>query len=104
MAEREEGEMWFILLMAIIFIVAMWVLFGALAGWLAGLLMGTNREQGFWSDALLGIIGGVAGGLVFRLFNLQYGGVLWSLLTAVVGAVILVAIVRLFRGGKQVPT
>jgi uncharacterized membrane protein YeaQ/YmgE (transglycosylase-associated protein family) len=76
-----------------------WIILGAVAGWLASIAMGTNRSQGCAMDTIVGIVGAVLGGLLFRFF----GGAgitglnLWSLFTAFIGAVLLLAIVRAFR-------
>ena len=79
---------------AILLSVVLWILFGALAGWLAGMIMGSSATQSFWVDALYGIVGGLIGGFVLSLFGLHAAGMFWSVVTAVIGAVILIAIVR----------
>lgn len=76
-----------------------WVIIGALAGWIASMLTGNNKRMGAGANILVGIVGGVIGGAVMNLL----GGVgvtgfnLWSLLVAVVGAVILLLIANAFR-------
>ena len=76
-----------------------WIIIGGIAGWLASLVMGTNRAQGCLVDVVLGIIGGVLGGLIFSF--LGGAGVtgfnLWSLFVAFVGAVIVLGILGIFR-------
>ncbi|MEA5038771.1 MAG: GlsB/YeaQ/YmgE family stress response membrane protein [Clostridiaceae bacterium] len=73
-----------------------WVIIGALAGWIASMLTGNNKQMGAGANILVGIIGGVIGGAVMNLL----GGVgitgfnLWSLVVSVVGAVILLLIVN----------
>jgi uncharacterized membrane protein YeaQ/YmgE (transglycosylase-associated protein family) len=80
-----------------------WIIVGLIAGWLAGLVM---RGSGFGviGDIIIGIIGGVIGGwLATSLFNIA-GGVsginLSSILTAFLGAVILIFIVQVLRGSR----
>lgn len=74
-----------------------WIVLGALAGWIASLIAGTNRQQGCLIDIIVGIVGAFIGGYVFDLLNVgpQVTGFnLPSLLVAVVGAVILLFIVK----------
>lgn len=79
----------------------LWIVIGALAGWIASMIMGTNGSQGLLMDIIVGIIGGVLGGWLFGLIGLGDGGFWWSLLTAIVGAIILIAILRLLTGGRR---
>ena len=68
---------------------------GFLAGWIAGLLV-KGRGFGCIGNVLIGAIGGLIGGFVFKLAGLEeYGGFIGSLLTAVIGALILVFVVAL---------
>lgn len=77
-----------------------WIIIGAVAGWLASIVMKTNRQQGLITDIIVGIIGGFIGGFVLDLLDVG-GGVtglnLGSLLTAFIGAVILLALVRVVQ-------
>ena len=75
-----------------------WVVLGALAGWIASMIMGTNRQQGLLMDIVVGIVGAIIGGYVVSLFGLGAGCFIWSLLVAVLGAVILLWLMRLVRG------
>ena len=77
-----------------------WIIVGAIAGWLASIVMKTNAEQGLLADIVVGIIGGFIGGIV--LDALGVGGAvsglnLPSILTAFIGAVILLALLRVIR-------
>jgi uncharacterized membrane protein YeaQ/YmgE (transglycosylase-associated protein family) len=79
--------------------VLVWVIVGAIAGWLASLVMGTNRSQGLLADILVGILGGVIGGFVLNALGV--GGAvtginLGSIVVAFIGAIILIALLRLF--------
>ena len=76
---------------------------GLVAGWITGMLM-----KGHYSiiiDMILGIIGGFVGGWLTSLVfgaNMMTGINLTSLIVAVIGAVIVVAVYRLIRGRKVV--
>ena len=75
----------------------MWyIIIGILAGFLAGKLM---RGGGFGRlvNLLLGIAGGVLGGWLFGLFGFTSAGLAGNLLTSLIGAVLLLWIVSLFR-------
>lgn len=74
-----------------------WIILGGIAGWIASAL--TGSRGGCLMDVVMGIVGALLGGLVFSL--LGGAGVsglnLWSLFVAVVGAVILILVVREIR-------
>jgi uncharacterized membrane protein YeaQ/YmgE (transglycosylase-associated protein family) len=85
-----------------------WVVFGALAGWAANLIVGGRyrQRQGCLFSILVGIAGSALGGLLYKLvmgqqklfeFDLASFGV------AVVGAVVLLALVRLAQGWSRRP-
>lgn len=82
-----------------------WIIFGALAGWLASLLMKTDAEQGAIGNIVVGIVGALLGGFLVSLFGGAgvTGFNLYSMIVAVLGAVVLLAIVRAFRGKKATP-
>jgi uncharacterized membrane protein YeaQ/YmgE (transglycosylase-associated protein family) len=77
-----------------------WIIIGLLAGWIAGLL---TRGRGFGCivNVLLGLIGAVIGGWIFLRLGVSTWGFVGSLAAATVGAVLLVAIARLFAGGGK---
>jgi uncharacterized membrane protein YeaQ/YmgE (transglycosylase-associated protein family) len=79
-----------------------WVLLGLVAGWLAGKIA-RGRGYGCLTDILLGLIGSVLGGWIFRKLEIGTGtgGFIYSLPAATVGAVVLVVIVHLFTGGDK---
>jgi len=74
-----------------------WVVFGALTGWIAGRLMGSST--GFIANVILGIIGSVVGGFAAGLLGIRYneGFSLASLIVAVAGACIVIFLVRKVR-------
>jgi len=77
--------------------IILWIIFGALVGWVASAIMKSN--DGVLMDIVIGIVGAVLGGWIMSL--LGQGGVsgfnLYSFIVAVVGAVVLIAIVRALR-------
>jgi uncharacterized membrane protein YeaQ/YmgE (transglycosylase-associated protein family) len=81
-----------------------WIIFGALAGWVASIIAGTDRRQGCLLNIIVGVIGAFLGGAVVEFltgdefsvaFNLRSFGV------AVIGALILLALASLARGGRR---
>lgn len=76
----------------------LWIIFGALVGWIASIIMGTNKEQGGLANIGIGIVGAIIGGFVARL--LGYNGVagfnVLSFIIALVGSILLIMIVRMF--------
>lgn len=79
--------------------ILLWILFGALAGWIASMIMGTNAQQGAIANIVIGIIGAVIGGFVMSFFggSAASGFNLYSLLVAVLGSVILIWVIRVLR-------
>ena len=76
-----------------------WIIIGVIAGWLTGKIM-KGSGYGFFVDMIVGLIGALIGGFISS--HLGFGGVdqhglIVSILIAVVGAVILTAIVRAIK-------
>ena len=75
-----------------------WILVGLLAGWLASLVIKTGTSS-LLMDLLLGVVGAFVGGFIMKW--LGYDGVtgfnLYSILVATLGAIVVVALVRLLR-------
>jgi uncharacterized membrane protein YeaQ/YmgE (transglycosylase-associated protein family) len=81
--------------------ILLWVIFGALAGWIASIIMKTNAEQGALGNIIVGILGAFLGGVILSIFTGSDGITgfnISSLLTAILGAVLLLAIVKSIRG------
>ena len=72
------------------------LIIGAVAGWLAGLIM-KGDGFGLLGNIVVGVIGAVVGGFLFGLLGLAAGGLIGSIVTATVGAVVLLYLVRLFK-------
>lgn len=79
-----------------------WLITGALAGYLAGLIF---RGKGFGAvgNIIVGLIGALVGGVLLRLLNVQITGLptftfsLADLVVAIIGAAVLIAVLRLVR-------
>ncbi|MDX2481914.1 MAG: GlsB/YeaQ/YmgE family stress response membrane protein [Desulfuromusa sp.] len=69
---------------------------GALAGWLAGIIM-KGRGFGAIGNIVVGIIGAVLGGYVFGFLGITTGGLLGSIIMATIGAVILLFLISLVK-------
>lgn len=80
--------------------ILVWIIFGAIAGWIASIVMGKNRQMGAIANIVVGIIGAFLGGAIMNYFGYQgvTGFDFWSLLVAIIGAVVLLFIVGLIRG------
>ena len=72
------------------------LIIGLLAGWLASLLMKSGR-QGLIEYLIIGVIGALLGGWLFGLLGISAGGFIGSLITATVGAVVLIFLLRMLR-------
>ncbi len=77
----------------------LWIILGALAGWIASMIVKTNKQQGLLVDIIVGIVGAFLGGIIFGFFGAQgvTGFNFYSVLVAVVGAVALLWIVKALR-------
>ena len=72
------------------------LLIGLIAGWLAGKVM---RGGGFGlvGDMIVGVIGALIGGWLFSKLGIAAGGLIGAIITAFVGAVLLILLLRLVR-------
>lgn len=83
--------------------IIVWIIVGALAGWIASMIMKTDASMGALANIVVGIIGAFIGGWVASLFgyNVMEGTLnIPSVLTAILGAVILLAIIKAVRGQR----
>ncbi len=81
--------------------ILIWIIVGIIAGWLAGLVM-KGGGYGIIGDMILGIIGALVGGFlagaIFNIANPISGFNITTLVIAFLGAIIVVALVRLISG------
>lgn len=84
--------------------IIVWVVFGALVGWIASIIMGTNDRQGGMMNVVVGIVGALIGGFVTRALGGQgvTGFNFVSFIVALGGAILLIAIMRLFNRSSHV--
>ena len=77
-----------------------WIVLGALAGWIAGLLVKGDERWGVIGHIVLGIVGALLGGFLANLLGISSGREggdvvnIWSIVIAVIGAVIVVLVVN----------
>ena len=72
------------------------LIIGLVAGWLAGKIM-KGSGFGLLGDLVIGVIGSVLGGWLFGLLGLSASGIIGSLITALIGAIVLLFLIRLIK-------
>ncbi len=85
--------------------IIIWVIVGAIAGWLASKVMRTSKKQSLGEDIIVGIIGGFLGGFILNLLDIggDVSGINpGSILVAFFGAVVILFILKQIRGTAQV--
>ena len=81
--------------------IIIWLIIGGIIGWLASLIMRTDAQQGIILNIVVGIVGAFIGGLIFSRGDINNAPLnVTSFVVSLVGAVILLAIVNLFRRGS----
>lgn len=77
----------------------LWIIFGAIAGWIASIIMGRNAQMGALANIVVGIVGALIGGFIMNAFGAQgvSGFNLTSLIVAILGAIVLLFLVGLVR-------
>jgi uncharacterized membrane protein YeaQ/YmgE (transglycosylase-associated protein family) len=81
----------------------LWIVFGAIAGWVAGRLYGDERPEGCVTNIVIGIGGALLGGALYTLVtgrDFSTGFNLPSLIVASVGSLLLIFILRRLGGGR----
>jgi len=73
------------------------LIIGIIVGWLAGNVI-KSGGFGLVSDMVLGVVGAFTGGYLFRLFGISAYGLVGEISMATMGPIILLSIIRLFRG------
>ena len=76
-----------------------WILFGAIAGWIASIIMGRNAQMGAIANIVVGIVGAIIGGFIMSVFGSVgvTGFNFYSIFVAVLGATVLLFLTGLFR-------
>ena len=79
-----------------------WIIVGGLAGWIGSKIMGTDASMGIILNIVVGVVGGFLGGWLLTLFGVDVagGGIIFSFITCLIGAVILLWIVGLVTRRK----
>ena len=70
---------------------------GGIVGWLASIVMKTNAQMGLIANVLVGIVGSVLGSWVFGVLGLGPAGTIGSWITAIVGAIVLIALLKALK-------
>jgi uncharacterized membrane protein YeaQ/YmgE (transglycosylase-associated protein family) len=81
--------------------IIVWIVFGALAGWIASMIMKRDAQMGAMANIVVGIIGAIIGGFLMNLFGASgvTGFNIYSLLVAILGAVVLLLLVGMVQRG-----
>lgn len=77
-----------------------YIIFGGLVGWVASMLMGTDGQQGILLNVVVGIVGAVLGSWIFGFLGINgtvNGFNLGSFVIALIGAVVLIGLLKMFR-------
>lgn len=79
--------------------IIVWLILGGISGWIASKITGHDENMGIGLNLVVGIVGAFIGGWLVGIIGLgpATGLNLWSFLISIVGAVILLAIVSLFK-------
>lgn len=79
--------------------IALWIVLGGLAGWIVSMVMRTTSRRGMLMDIVLGVLGAFVGGVLMNFFGSQAatGFTLYSLGVAIVGAMALIWLGRVFQ-------
>lgn len=80
--------------------IIIWIVVGALAGWIASMIMKTDAQMGALANIVVGIIGAFLGGWIVNLFGVAPAAGqlnIPSILTAILGAVVLLGLLKLVR-------
>ena len=79
--------------------IILWIVFGALVGWIASIIMKTDSQQGLILNIAVGVVGAFIGGWAMSMFGESgvSGFNLYSFMVALLGAVMLIALVKVLR-------
>lgn len=78
------------------------IIIGGLAGWIASKIMKTDASMGVLANIIVGVIGAIIGNLLLPVFGLSQstGFSIWSFVVALIGAIVLLFVIGLFRGRR----
>lgn len=83
----------------------LWILFGALAGWIASKIMGTDAQQGWLGNIIVGVVGALVGGWLVGILlpgtGPSTGFNLSGLIVAILGAVVVLFIYNMLTGRSR---
>ncbi len=81
--------------------IIVWLVMGGLVGWIASMIMGTNGQQGIFLNIVVGIVGALIGGWLIGPMlgagSINDGITVMSFIVSLIGAVLLLGILSLFR-------
>ena len=85
--------------------ILIWLVVGGVIGWIASLIVGTDAQQGILLNVIVGIVGAFLGGWLGGMLgisgaNINDGFSVTGFIISLIGAVVLLAIVNLFRRGR----
>jgi uncharacterized membrane protein YeaQ/YmgE (transglycosylase-associated protein family) len=84
--------------------IIIWLIVGGIVGWLASIIMKTDGQQGILLNVVVGIIGALLAGFIISplvgVGTINSGLSVGTFLVSLVGAIVLLAIVNLFRRGR----
>ncbi len=82
--------------------ILLWIILGGIAGWIASIIMGRDAQMGAMANIIVGIVGALLGGFLVSLLGIEGANFndaisIWNLVVAVLGAVVLLFLLRLIR-------
>ena len=82
--------------------IILWLVFGALVGWIASLIMHTDEDQGAIANIIIGVVGAFLGGAISSILGGPgvSGFNFTSAIVAILGAVVLLFFIRMFTGSR----
>lgn len=84
--------------------ILIWLIVGGVCGWLASIIMRTDAQQGIFLNVVVGIVGALLAGFIISpligVGTINEGISIATFLVSLVGAIVLLAIVNLFRRGS----
>jgi uncharacterized membrane protein YeaQ/YmgE (transglycosylase-associated protein family) len=75
------------------------IIIGILAGWIAEKVM--RRNHGILTNLIVGVVGAFLGAFIANMLDIEFGGILGSLLVATGGAILLLFLLGLFTGRRR---